>query len=138
MTSSEFPDSISEFIKRIKRLPSDRAVAAGQQRYNNYKTQKTHWLGWLGATPGSGTYERKTPRNRGARYVYNHIVEPKMLLWLIMAAGVKPALRRAAEQASLREHSLPSKSKAIRQLVPWAEVASALWRKRRGRRLASE
>ena len=26
---------------------------------------------------------------RDARFAYNHIVEPKMLLWLIEAAGVK-------------------------------------------------
>ena len=57
---------------------------------------------WLSATPGTGTYKRKTPPNRGARYVCNHIVEPMMLLWLIEAASVEPATVEAARQASLQ------------------------------------
>jgi len=128
MTVDEPSDSISEFIRRIQDLPSDEPVADRQLGYNNYKTQRDHWFGWLGVTPGSGTYERKTGPKRRARYVYNHIVEPKMLLWLIEAAGVKPALITAAKKASSEARSLPGKSKAIRQHVPWPEVARALWR----------
>ena len=127
MTIDDAPDSIDDFIAKIRDLTSDPPVEGRQPGYNNYTTQKDHWLGWLGATPGTGTYERKTPPNRGARYVYNHIVEPKMLLWLIGAAGVEPALVEAATQASLQARTLPGKSKAIRQLVPWSVVARMLW-----------
>ena len=123
----EAPDSIDDFIAKIRDLTSDPPVEDRRPGYNNYSTQKAHWLGWLGATPGTGTYERKTPPNRGARYVYNHIVEPKMLLWLVEAAGVEAPLIGAAQQASLQARTLAGKSKAIRQLVPWSVVARTLW-----------
>jgi hypothetical protein len=38
---------------------------------------------------GPGAYGRIAGKQRDARFAYNHIVEPKMLLWLIKAAGVK-------------------------------------------------
>jgi hypothetical protein len=127
MNADDEPGGISELIARIRELPGDPHVPVGTEGYNNYTTQKAHWLGWLGATPASGTYERRTPANRGARYVYNHIVEPRMLLWLIEAAGVEPALVHEARQASSRASSRQSKSKAIRDVVPWCRVARALW-----------
>ena len=58
---------------------------------------------------------------------FNHIVEPKMLLWLIGAAGVKPALIKTARLASSRGSTLPGKSASIRRRVPWSVVATALW-----------
>jgi catechol 2,3-dioxygenase-like lactoylglutathione lyase family enzyme len=122
------PDSIQKLIARIRDLVSDPPVDAGSPGYNRYTTQKAHWLGWLGDTPGSGSYERSTPGNRGARYVYNHIVEPGMLLWLIEAAGVEPAVVREAQRVSLRSPKPAGRSKAIRQVVPWPELARALWR----------
>lgn len=127
MTIDGAPDGIADLIAKIGTLTSDPRVEGRQPGYNNYHTQKDHWLGWLGATPGTGTYERKALPNRGARYVYNHIVEPKMLLWLIEAVGVEPAVVDAAKQASLQAGTLPGKSKAIRQVVPWSEVARRLW-----------
>jgi len=48
--------------------------------------QKEHWLGWLGAHHGPGAYGRKSNAKRNAMYAYNHIVEFKMLLWLMEAA----------------------------------------------------
>jgi hypothetical protein len=132
MTIHDAPERIEDLNAKIRNLTSDHPVEGRRPGYNNYKTQKDHWLGWLGATPGTGTYERKTPPHRGARYVYNHIVEPKMLLWLIEAAGVEPALVEAAQQASLEARTLPGKSKAIRQLVPWSVVARMLWPRNAG------
>ena len=136
MTIHDAPDSIEDLIAKIRNLTSDLPVEGRQPGYNNYKTQKDHWLGWLGATPGTGSKKRKTPPNRGARYVYNHIVEPKMYLWLIGAAGVEPALVEAARQASLEARTLPGKSKAIRQLVPWSVVAEDALAPLRGHRVA--
>jgi hypothetical protein len=122
MAISRDPDSIGRLIRAIQQLPSDKRVADRQPGYNKHNTQKDHWLGWLGATPpGPGTYARKTGKNRDAQYVYNHIKEPKMLLWLVAAAGVKPELMRAAQRAS-------NSTASIRKHVPWSEVATALWR----------
>lgn len=62
----------------------------------------------------------------GARYVYNHIVEAKMVLWLIDAAGVDRALVDAGRRAADSATGLGGKSKAIRAVVGWEVVARAL------------
>jgi len=87
----------------------------------------------LGVTPGTGSYQRKTPEGKGADYVYNRIVEPKMLLWLIEASGVDPELLTAARSAVDSAHTLPGQAKAIRQRVPYRMVADALWNGRGSR-----
>ena len=101
------PGSIEWFIQSINRLPSDKPVASRTEGYNNYTTQKGHWLGWLKPESGTGTYPRKSGPGRDARYVYNHIMEPKMLLWLIVAAGIRQELILAAEKAAADAQSLP-------------------------------
>jgi hypothetical protein len=90
-------------------------------------TQKEHWLGWLSQYLGPGAYGRVGSRD-DARYAYNHVVNYKMLLWLIKASGIEPSLVEAAEQAALTSTSLAGKSGAIRRRVPWSIVQSALWR----------
>jgi len=117
--------SIEWFIQAIRRLPSDESVT-NEQGYNNYTTQKDHWLGWLDPNSGTGTYPRSDAPNRDAKYVYNHIVEPKLLLWLISAANVESDLVQAAIHAAESKTAMASKSAAIRKNVPWAEVAAAL------------
>ena len=131
MKSHDETDDIDWLINAIRGLPDDTAVPDRTPGYNKYRTQKDHWLGWLGATTGSGTYERTTPAGRGGRYVYNHIVEPKMLLWLIEAAGVQRTRVAAASHAALAATTLGAKSKMIRAVVPWSEVASALSERKR-------
>lgn len=125
------PDSIEWFIDAIGRLASDEPVPKGQQGYNTYTTQKKHWLGWPDPKSGTGTYPRSNAPGRDARDVYNHIAEPKMLLWLILAAGVEGMLFWEAVAAVLnadKASSLSSKSAAIRRIVPWPVVATALSR----------
>jgi len=120
------PDSIEWFIQAIRHLPSDTPVSSRHPGYNNYRTQKAHWLGWLDPNSGTGTYRRRSAPDRDARYVYNHIREPKMLLWLISASGVRKELVQAATRAAEASSHPASKSAAIRKQVPWSEVAAAL------------
>jgi len=116
--------SVQQFRRAIKKLPSDEpCIRPGIW----YKTQKEHWLGWLKAYNGPGAYGRKGGKNRDARYAYNHIVEYRMLLWLIPAAGVDQGLVETAYEASKSSASLQGKSAAIRKIVPWEVVAEALW-----------
>ena len=124
-TSSE---SVEWLAAAIRRLPSDERVSDGTPGYNKYNTQKDHWLGWWGRVAGTGTYLRAASPNRDACDVYNRIVEPRMLLWLISAAGVPSGRVDAAEQAADGAPSLAGKSAAIRRNVPWPVVATALAR----------
>jgi len=112
----------------IRRLPSDDRVPDRTPGYNDYNTQKDHWLGWLNPAAGTGTYPRVNGSQRDARDVYNRIVEPKLLLWLITASGVRRELVHAAKQAAEGTASMAGKSAAIRRHVPWHVVAETLSR----------
>ena len=119
--------SIPKFIRAIQRLPSDEPVVDSRVWY---KTQKEHWLEWLKGYQGPGGYGRKVDKERDARYAYNHIVNYEMLLWIIAAAGLKTNSVKAARRASTHGSTLQQKSAAIRRLVPWEELAGALWGKK--------
>lgn len=116
--------SIAKFIRAIRQLPSDKPN-------NNpdvwYRTQKEHWLGWLHEYNGPGAYGR-TGGNHDAKFAYNHIVEPKMLLWLIEATKVNSNLLKAARLASTKGNTMMQKSGAIRKLVSWEEIHDAIWK----------
>jgi hypothetical protein len=116
--------SIAALIKAIEQLPSDSPVRDNKKWY---RTQKEHWLGWLDEYHTPGYYGRQTGQRRDAAYAYNHIVEPKMLSWLIEAAGVNPDLVRNARRAAKKCHSMPAQAALIRDYVPWSLLADALW-----------
>ncbi len=80
-----------------------------------------------------GACRRKSKAIRDARYAYNHIVESKMLLWLIKVAEVRNELVISARRACKGASSLQQKSAAIRKYIPWDEVETALWSKKRTR-----
>lgn len=120
------PRSVAWLIDAIRRLPTDPWVPDRTPGYNRYNTQKDHWLGWLDPTVGTGTYPRRAGDDGDARIVYNHIVEPKMLLWLVDTAGVDRQLLATAQLAAATATSLPGKSAAIRKHVPWPTIVEAL------------
>lgn len=121
-------DTVSGLALAIGLLPSDAPVPKGTQGYNRYTTQRDHWLGWLGVGNGTGSYERSSETR--AKVVYNRIVEPKMLLWLIEAAKVDPARLKQATEGASAASALAGKSKAIRLSVPYSVVADAIWSSR--------
>ena len=116
--------TISQFIQVIKRLPSDPPVDHPKVWY---WTQKEHWLGWLGDYEGPGAYGRKTGVKRDAKYAYNHIVCPELLMYLIRSIPLKKDLIEAAEKAYQTGSSQMEKSGAIRKVAPWSEVYCVLW-----------
>ncbi len=119
--------SIAEFRRAIERLPSDQPRS---QPGVWYQTQKEHWLGWLHEYEGPGAYGRKPNQSRDAKFAYNHIVCPEMLLWLIQAAGVKQELVTAAQNAAATGTTMMQSAGAIRKQVSWSEVSAALGGKR--------
>ena len=120
------PVSIRRFRDAIKKLPSDRPRDTPGKRY---KTQKEHWLGWLGEYHGPGYYGRQDDTPRHAKLAYNRIVEVKMLLYLAKAAGVSPSRVAKAHAAERAVPSLQAKSGAVRRVIPWDAIEKALWPK---------
>lgn len=116
--------SVSKLIRSIRKLPEDAPVDDTKKWY---RTQKEHWLGWLAEYDTKGAYGRNTSVERDARYAYNHIVEPKMLLWLIEAAGIDAALVRQAKRKTTHGSTMMQQSAAVRRLVPWEMMERQLW-----------
>src|SRR5918996_198774 len=116
--------SINQFIHAIQKLPSDKP-----RNYPGkwYKSQKEHWLGWLREYHGPGAYGRQVDKKQDAKFAYNHIVEHKMLLWLIKAARVKKSLVASAESSSKHGSTMQEKSAAIRKYIPWEVILTPLW-----------
>ena len=115
------PYSVEKLINVIKKLPADKEVPSGTQGYSRYHSQKAHWLGWLSKKPGAKYYRQDAP-NRGAKFVYNHIMEPKMLLWLITASGVDNKLIANAQKDSDNARTMASSCAAIRKVVSWEDL----------------
>jgi hypothetical protein len=91
------PLSIRDLLIAISRLPEDRPVNNPKKWY---RTQKEHWIGWLFEYNGPGAYGRQTLEGRDAKFVYNHVVEPELLLYLAKASGV-PSGRVASARKKL-------------------------------------
>ena len=93
-----------------------------------YRSQREHWLGWLGDYHTPGAYNRSMKSPSEARAIYNRINCAPMLFWLGEAAGLPNSqLDRAfdaiAEKASGR---VASQCGAHRKVVPWADIEAAL------------
>lgn len=111
-------------IRAIKSLPEDEPkIVKGVW----YKTQKEHWLGWLRDYSGPGAYGRKT-RGHDARFVYNHIVCPEMLIYLIDNIPIEKDIVVIANNQYKQENSLMAKAGLIRKVVPWEEIEEAILR----------
>lgn len=121
--------SLAWLRSAIRKLPSDEAVPLGTPGYNKYPTQKAHWLGWLDTLDGRRSPPSAGKPERTAHSVYNHIKEPKMLLWLVTAAEVDAALVMRASIAAGSAISLLSRSAAIRRIIPWATVSASIIRR---------
>ncbi len=97
-----------------------------EQKVVWYKTQHEHWLGWLRAYDGPGAYGRAN-WNRTAEFVYGHIVNPQMLVYLAEASGVDPILiAKATRRALAGKTTMASMSGAIRGVLTWSVIEAAL------------
>ena len=115
MNKNNFKDvSIEEFIEAVQKLPENE--------------HREEWLRWLKGYDTPGPFDREPDKGHNARYVYNHLAYPEMLLWLIEAAGIDKHLVEAAAADSISVKSKNAKTGAIRKRVPWEVVERALWR----------
>lgn len=95
-----------------------------------YRTQHEHWLGWLRGYEGPGGYGRQN-WSRSAAFVYNHIVNPQMLIYVAEATEVDGRVLKAAAKAALQSQAtMGSMSGAIRRLIPWKVIEAGLLARR--------
>lgn len=94
-----------------------------------YSSQKEHWQGWLEEYEGPGAYDRKIQDGRSAKFAYNQIQCPPMLVWLAEACGVDERLVREGCRVILKSPPrAASRCGAFRRLVPWELIELRLLR----------
>lgn len=113
---------VIELLIAVSRLPEDRR----RRRNVWYESQKEHWIGWLFHYNSPGAYARKITHGRDARFVYNHVVCPGLLVYLARAAGVSRALVREAERLAVAPGTEMARAGAIRRVISWERVQQAL------------
>ena len=106
--------SVDEFIDAIQNLKSD-------------KPEKDQWIRWLRDYDNPGFFKRQAGMNRSAKFAYNNIANPEMLLWLIQAAGVNKDLVTLAKPDCDQYINVRQKSAAVRKRAPWVMLERALW-----------
>lgn len=96
-----------------------------------YKSQKEHWLGWLGDYDGPGFYQRKTHAGRDAKYIYNHIMCSPMLLYLPEALGVSIELIKKAYGEVIKDNNpkMAKQCAIIRSIIPFEVFEEHLMKK---------
>lgn len=112
---------IVELLIAVRRLPEDRRRTSAW-----YESQKERWVGWLFNYNSPGAYGRKTIAGRDAKFVYNHVVCPELLVYLADACGVSRTLVRETKRIVFSGGSQMARSGAIRRVVAWETVQSAL------------
>ncbi len=93
-----------------------------------YRSQREHWLGWLGDYHTPGAYNRAKKGPTEARAIYNRVNCAPMLFWLSEAAclpnsQLEKAFSAIAEKASGR---VASQCGAHRKIIPWTDIEAAL------------
>ena len=98
-----------------------------------YRTQREHWLGWLGAYDGPGAYGRAEWASRDAAFVWNHIQCAPMLFWLAEALALPDAvLDRAYQDIVAAPKRGASQCAALRRIIPWVDIEAALLARPKG------
>lgn len=73
-------------------------------------------------------YKRLAGMKRSAKFAYNHMANPEMLIRLIQEAGVSKDLVKLAEHDYNRApENVHKQSAAIRKRVPWDVLEQVLW-----------
>jgi hypothetical protein len=114
-TKAKFREvSVEEFIEALRKLPTDEV--------------RDGWIGWLNDYNNPGPYNRRPNQNHSARFAYNQMTYPAMLIWLIEAADVEKRLVKKAKAESGKFDNMKTQCGKIRECVPWEVLERALWR----------
>jgi hypothetical protein len=130
-----------DFLKKIETLPeraplTSKFITALEKKYREpglfYRKHKNQWQRWVGDHKKNpkGLY-RRMKGGRPARFIYNQLKNPLMLLWLIEACGTSKDLVQAAIRTALYlSDSLQLQCAVIRHVMPWDMVEKQLNRRK--------
>ena len=116
--------STDEFRRKISKLPYDKPEERAKL---STRCQKEHWLSWLDDYNNNGDYGRTPGQNRDAKWAYNHVVCPEMLLYLAKSLKINKVLVLEAEKEYLTDCSEMHKSGVIRKVFPWSLIYETMF-----------
>ncbi len=116
--------SIGKLRKRIEQLNPCRALRGKRHEWTNHED---HWLLWLKDYHSPGAYGHKIKHGRDAKFCYNHVLNPVMLLYIIRHSGMSKRLISQAIKAAASKPNWAEMVAVIRETVPWDLVAEKLW-----------
>ncbi|MET4607651.1 hypothetical protein ABIB90_007155 [Bradyrhizobium sp. JR4.1] len=127
MKNTKSPYSIEELLAVVRRLPATTPQAGKLPVGDGYETFQEQWIGWLEKYDGPGYYGRKDGK-RDAQWVYQHLNNGKMIVWLNEATGESPQTIEAAVDDLQRNGSSPqTQAKIARLHLPWNRAAGLLF-----------
>jgi hypothetical protein len=116
-----------QLLARVRDLETHLPLSGQLPWPSNYSSHKEHWTRWLEHYDGPGYYGRSN-HDRTAQYIWQHIQNPGMVVWLGEAAGVaQPVIRHSLQLALSTTGRVASVTAAARKPLPWAMVAGRLW-----------
>jgi hypothetical protein len=127
--------TIEEFLAAVRRLPPS-TPSAGKLPVEGYETFRDQWIEWLKQYDSPGYYGRKDGK-RDARYVYQHLQNGGMIVWLNEAAGESQSTVEAAIADMQRFERKQKRAKTARDHLPWERVAELLFHSNTGRARAA-
>ena len=128
MEATEDSHSIQELLSAVQKLPPKTPQASKLPIGEGYTTFQQQWIGWLKDYDGPGYYGRKDGK-RSARWVYQHLNNGKMIVWLNEAVGENPkTIEAAIEDMQRNGSSAQGQAKIARSHLPWDRVARLLFR----------
>lgn len=89
------------------------------------RSYKQQWLDWLSEYDGPGFYSRENP-DRTARFIFNRLNNPEMILWLAEASGVDETLILHAAQFPRTGASKQTQAAAVRNVITWELIEASL------------
>lgn len=118
--------SKDELLGAVRRLPAI-TPQAGRLPLNGYTTFQEQWIKWLEDYDGPGYYGRADGK-RDARWVYQHLNNGNMIVWLNEAAGESYSTVEAAIADMERFEPKQTQAKIARSHFPWERVTKLLFK----------
>ncbi len=114
-----------DLLRAVRKFPEHLPISDKLAWPRSYRSHRAHWIGWLEEYDGEGYYGRQN-WDRNARFIYNHIENHPMLIWLGEAAGLGEAVHRAVRATRISRHPA-AQAAAVRRVVPWVTVADLVF-----------
>ncbi|MEH2497859.1 putative restriction endonuclease [Bradyrhizobium sp. AZCC 1678] len=86
---------------------------------------KQQWLDWLSGYDGPGFYGRENS-DRTARFIFNRLNNPAMILWLAEASGVDQTLIRQAARFPRTNANKQTQAASVRNIISWEIIEARL------------